>query len=210
MKGPGSQVYKKLKNKYKTNIPKMLYNHHVKEGLTIQKMSKKYGIARASIYTLMDRFGIKTRNQSEALKIRYKNMTEKEKKEITKEANKKSKKLAKQGNWGFQKEWKQNREKMMEYVSENIPKIIENRTNGMKGVTGPAHPNWNPDLTDEEREKKRRELYKTNWREKVFERDNYTCQTCGDDKGGNLEAHHKYSYMAYPEKRTDISNGVTL
>lgn len=28
------------------------------------------------------------------------------------------------------------------------------------------------------------------WRKKVFERDNYTCMSCGDSKGGNLEAHH--------------------
>ncbi len=29
------------------------------------------------------------------------------------------------------------------------------------------------------------------WREKVFDRDKYACQECGDDKGGNLNAHHK-------------------
>ena len=28
------------------------------------------------------------------------------------------------------------------------------------------------------------------WKISVFVRDNYTCQNCGDDKGGNLEAHH--------------------
>jgi 5-methylcytosine-specific restriction endonuclease McrA len=28
------------------------------------------------------------------------------------------------------------------------------------------------------------------WRNTVFKRDNYTCQECGDNKGGNLEAHH--------------------
>lgn len=35
------------------------------------------------------------------------------------------------------------------------------------------------------------------WRKAVFERDNYTCQKCGNDKGGNLEAHHitRFSYI---------------
>jgi 5-methylcytosine-specific restriction endonuclease McrA len=28
------------------------------------------------------------------------------------------------------------------------------------------------------------------WRSDVFTRDNFTCQECGDNKGGNLEAHH--------------------
>jgi len=32
------------------------------------------------------------------------------------------------------------------------------------------------------------------WRKQVFERDNYTCQECGDNKGGNLEAHHIISF----------------
>lgn len=36
-----------------------------------------------------------------------------------------------------------------------------------------------------------RNLYKTNeWRSKVYKKDNYTCQECGDNKGGNLEGHH--------------------
>lgn len=28
------------------------------------------------------------------------------------------------------------------------------------------------------------------WRSDVFTRDDFTCQNCGDNKGGNLEAHH--------------------
>ena len=48
------------------------------------------------------------------------------------------------------------------------------------------------------------------WRNLVYLRDNYTCQKCGDSKGGNLEAHHIKSFAEYPKLRFDIENGITL
>jgi 5-methylcytosine-specific restriction endonuclease McrA len=48
------------------------------------------------------------------------------------------------------------------------------------------------------------------WRLSVFERDGFKCVGCGDNKGGNLQAHHILEYSKYPEKRIDIDNGTTL
>jgi len=48
------------------------------------------------------------------------------------------------------------------------------------------------------------------WRKAVYERDNYTCQLCGDNRGGNLNAHHKKSFKDFPELRYDADNGITL
>jgi len=46
------------------------------------------------------------------------------------------------------------------------------------------------------------------WRLAVFERDNFTCTSCGKI-GGRLHAHHIRSYDEYPELRLDVNNGST-
>jgi 5-methylcytosine-specific restriction endonuclease McrA len=51
-------------------------------------------------------------------------------------------------------------------------------------------------------------LYKE-WRQTVFERDDYTCQHC-QQRGGALQAHHIRSWSKYPDLRYEVENGVTL
>jgi hypothetical protein len=54
------------------------------------------------------------------------------------------------------------------------------------------------------------------WRDAVFKRDNYTCQSClirnGAGTGNDvyLEAHHIQPFAQFPEHRFDISNGIAL
>ena len=48
------------------------------------------------------------------------------------------------------------------------------------------------------------------WRESVFERDNYTCQKCGDSSGGSLQSHHIENYLTSEKGRFDVNNGITL
>lgn len=75
---------------------------------------------------------------------------------------------------------------------------------------GKNSPLYNHDKPLEERltERKYEEYYE--WRKQVYERDNYTCQCCGESKGGNLTAHHLDGYNWCEEGRTDVNNGITL
>jgi len=76
--------------------------------------------------------------------------------------------------------------------------------------SGKDNPNWNFNKTNEERRSDRKYPKYNEWRIKVFERDNYTCQHCGDSKGGNLVAHHLNSYTNNVKQRTLLENGITL
>ena len=80
-----------------------------------------------------------------------------------------------------------------------------------KHNSGENNPSWNPNLTKEDRARRRctQDGKQSKWRKQVFERDNYTCQCCGE-RGGKLNAHHKDGYNWCEERRFDVTNGVTL
>jgi len=72
---------------------------------------------------------------------------------------------------------------------------------------GENHPNWKGGVSlTNERARNSTELRK--WREKVYKRDNYTCQHCGDT--GHLHAHHIEEWAENKDKRFDVDNGLTL
>ena len=78
---------------------------------------------------------------------------------------------------------------------------------------GENNPNYNPNLTDEHRLKNRYRMsdsYFRVWSKMVKDRDNYTCQICGNSPSGNLNAHHLNGWNAFPEQRFDLDNGETL
>lgn len=73
------------------------------------------------------------------------------------------------------------------------------------------NPNWKGGITPESIKFRMSDDYVV-WRTSVFERDDYTCQECGDVGGVLLNAHHILPYRDY--KDTDYSlnvdNGITL
>ena len=108
----------------------------------------------------------------------------------------------------------------------NIGKDKSGQNNPMFGMTGSLSPGWKS--PGERRTPKikmiRDSRQMRKWRLLCFQRDNFTCQKCGDNKGGNLNADHikPFSFilkennieniedaMNCPEL-WDINNGRTL
>lgn len=75
-------------------------------------------------------------------------------------------------------------------------------------TTGENHPNWKGGVSGDRERFMQTAIYKA-WRLDVFERDEFTCVTCGQ-VGYELEAHHLEPYHSNEHLRTDANNGVTL
>ena len=77
-----------------------------------------------------------------------------------------------------------------------------------KQSTGENSRNWKGGITNKNRlirwSKKNKEFKK-----RIFERDDYTCQICGKC-GGDLNCHHIKSWAKYPDLRFDEDNVITL
>lgn len=69
--------------------------------------------------------------------------------------------------------------------------------------------NWKGGISSERDKIMNTKIYKE-WRESIYQKDNYTCQCCGDNNGGNLNAHHINNFSECPDLRFDINNGITL
>ena len=87
-----------------------------------------------------------------------------------------------------------------------IAKLGEN--NPMFGVRGDAHPNWNPELTDEDRIRERKTFEDSQWRLEVYRRDKFRCQKCGRNK--DLNAHHILNHKTHKQLRHNADNGITF
>ena len=92
---------------------------------------------------------------------------------------------------------------------ESIEKMKNN--NWSKNHKRELSPNWNPNLTDEERLNNRSKNPEyTEFVKKVMARDNYTCKCCGKILNNNGIVHHLDGYNWCVERRTDETNGITL
>lgn len=100
----------------------------------------------------------------------------------------------------------------MLHSEESKEKISKSRTGKSKGK---ERWNWKGGISSENRLIRTSSKWR-NWRNKVFERDNYTCQNnncpyCKNKRGiKNLHPHHKKPIEKFAELCFDIENGITL
>lgn len=80
---------------------------------------------------------------------------------------------------------------------------------GKRDMRGDLNPHWQGGITPENLAIRNSEDYDI-WRSLVFTRDGFSCRKCGNDKGGNLRAHHMDGFSDFPEKRMDVDNGITF
>lgn len=90
--------------------------------------------------------------------------------------------------------------------SEDVRKVISEKVAGK--LTGNKHPQWKGGITPLNQRIRGSVKYKQ-WRDEVFKRDDYTCQSCGK-RGGDMNADHILPFFAFPKLRLDVNNGRTL
>jgi len=100
--------------------------------------------------------------------------------------------------------WNKDKEMTPEYC-ENVSRAMH-ETGAIR--YGPDNHAWKGGITPENLRARRSDEY-AEWRTAVFERDEYTCQLCGQ-VGHQLVAHHIYLFSEFPDLRFDVDNGLTL
>lgn len=79
---------------------------------------------------------------------------------------------------------------------------------GKQYKRGEDHWNWSGGVSPKLKLLREHIEYKE-WRTKVFERDDYTCQICGV-RGGEINADHIKSFRFHEDLRYELSNGRTI
>lgn len=107
--------------------------------------------------------------------------------------------------------WEQEgyKEKISSTMKENWKDREDDRQRYKEKWMGKENPNYNENLTDEDRQNRRNAVMEKEWRNKVFRREDYICEKCGR-RGCKLNAHHKNAFHWNIKDRYNIDNGACL
>lgn len=88
------------------------------------------------------------------------------------------------------------------------------RKKDFKGINNPHYIQNRTKLKTPFQKLRRSSLSFKNWRNSIFERDDYTCLNCNQksrkNRHLNIQAHHIKPFSKYPDLMFDINNGITL
>lgn len=95
------------------------------------------------------------------------------------------------------------------HKGKNISKELRQKISlGLKGKSSKErNPMWKGGVTSQDRLE--RVKFRSKMQKQIFERDNYTCQLCGEI-GGQLQVDHIQSWKDYVELRFSMDNCRTL
>jgi len=191
--------YQKVSDELGEDLKSFIERKYHDEMLSVREIAKLvYGRRNMSpnIIGWMERLGIETRSRSEAVSLQWVDNDERRKRqsEFTKE---------------YLSDGTPAREKLIKIMQTD-----EYKSKCSIAKMGSNNPMWDPNKTDEEREREinhsRRFPGYKDFRRKVYERDNFTCKICGDNKGGNLVVHHINGFKWDVKNRLEVDNGITL
>lgn len=187
-----SDIYEKM--------PKdLLYKEYAENHKSAYVIADEYNLSIESVKKLLLEYEIPVRTYQESMRIYYDEHNGREIKRLQS--------LEMWANDDF-------RAKMCE-INKQSANMDEHRIALSAALQHISVEEWTGYISSENKMIRHRTEY-SDWRNAVFNRDNYTCQCCGaNNKSGNgksvyLHAHHLKNFADNPELRFDINNGITL
>lgn len=209
-----------------------LYQKYIKEKFNPVEIAKLCKANHKTIRIWLIKYNIQIRSISEATKIAMDNPGVKKKISIASRRNwinskyREKRHKAMKGRIPWNKDLKGEKYKLHYpdgFSIGNFGKIPWNKGKIFSRVAGSNNHKWKGGITPLIIKIRSYKKY-SEWRREVYERDKYTCQMCGDDRGHNLEAHHKKTFSEIIKDNNiksfneslkckelwNINNGITL
>lgn len=189
-----------------------------KERKTIRQIADAVGVCYATALEWMVRYGIPRRSHQEAHKgINLGRKIPDEMREIISKSLK-GRRLKREHRERISRALKKYHKKHPEArIGENNSfygrtHSLKTRMQNSEKQKGEKSPSWKGGITPLHMQIRNSFEFRE-WRRKVYEKDNHTCQGCGRrgwKEGVPLDAHHIKPFSDYPNLRFDVSNGITL
>jgi len=180
-----------------------LSQKYLVEGLSMAVIAKLAGCSTPTIQNYLCKFGIPTRSVSQALTGRR--LSEEHKTKVIQNVTKAKMRKVRQGKkMSEESKRKISEARVGKYAGSNHPLYGQTR----EDMKGENNPNWNGGVTTLYKQIRETIQYKQ-WRRACFERDGYSCQECGIQRGPFQVDHLvQYSILLFDHKIQCVEDAV--